>query len=177
MLENIELILDNTMLEKGIRPEHLEVGNPYFTINSIIDKHIVIAIQKCIIIQRAIDKDLPDVVYDKTILDKVISNLISNAIKYSPKNTQIKIYTELFSNKLKLVVKDQGLGLTEEDKEKLFGEFQTLSARPTAGESSSGLGLFVARKLVNQIGGEIYAESEGRNRGSAFSLELQLKEA
>jgi len=56
----------------------------------------------------------------------------------------------------------------------LFGEFQQLSARPTAGESSSGLGLYVTKKLVKQMGGEIYAESAGKNLGSTFRVEFKL---
>jgi signal transduction histidine kinase len=174
ILENISLILDNAKLEKGMGPDHLENGNPYFTINSTIDKHLVLAIQKSISIQRLIDKNLPEVQYDKDILDRVLSNLISNAIKYSPQNTQIKVYTELFADRINLVVKDEGLGLTEEDLAHLFEEFRKLSARPTAGEASSGLGLSVAMKLVKQIGGEIYAESAGKNQGSTFRVTLKL---
>jgi two-component system, sensor histidine kinase and response regulator len=174
ILENISLILDNAKLEKGMGPDHLENGNPYFTINSTIDKHLVLAIQKSISIQRLIDKNLPEVQYDKDILDRVVSNLISNAIKYSPQNTQIKVYTELFADRINLVVKDEGLGMTEEDLAHLFEEFRKLSARPTAGEASSGLGLSVAMKLVKQIGGEIYAESAGKNQGSTFRIGLKL---
>lgn len=174
ILENISLILDNAKLEKGMGPDHLENGNPYFTINSTIDKHLVLAIQKSISIQRLIDKNLPEVQYDKDILDRVLSNLISNAIKYSPQNTQIKVYTELFADRINLVVKDEGLGMTEEDLAHLFEEFKKLSARPTGGEASSGLGLSVAMKLVKQIGGEIYAESAGKNQGSTFRVGLKL---
>jgi two-component system, sensor histidine kinase and response regulator len=174
ILENIASILDNTKLEKGIGPDNIEKGNPYYTINSTIDKHLVLAIHKSISIQRLIDKNLPEVEYDKDILDRVISNLISNAIKYSPQNTQIKIYTELFANRLDLVVKDEGLGMTQEDLSHLFEEFRKLSARPTAGEASSGLGLSVAMKLIKQIGGEIYAESAGQNQGSTFRIGLKI---
>ena len=174
MLENISLILDNTKIERGIGPEHMEMGNPYYTINSTIDKHLVLAVQKSISIQRIIDKNLPDVQYDKDILDKIVSNLISNAIKYSPQNTQIRIFTELFADRLDLIIRDEGLGMTEEDMTHLFEEFQKLSARPTAGEASSGLGLAVARKLANQIGGEIFAESAGKNQGSTFRIGLKI---
>lgn len=174
ILENIALILDNTKLEKGMGPDHLENGNPYFTINSTIDKHLVLAIQKSISIQRLIDKNLPEVQYDKDILDRVLSNLISNAIKYSQQNTQIKIYSELIADRLELVVKDEGLGMTEEDVAHLFEEFRKLSARPTGGEGSSGLGLSVAMKLAKQIGGEILAESAGKNQGSTFRVGLKL---
>jgi signal transduction histidine kinase len=56
----------------------------------------------------------------------------------------------------------------------LFEEFHKLSAKPTAGEDSSGLGLAVAKKLVKQIGGEIYAESAGKNQGSTFRIGLKI---
>ena len=174
VLENIGLILENSKIEKGVGPQHIIQGNPYFTINSTIDKHLVLAVQKSISIQRIIDKNLPDVKYDKDVLDSVISNLISNAIKYSPHETQIKVYTELFADRLDLVVQDQGLGMSDKDLDELFQEFHKLSSKPTGGEASSGLGLFVANKLVKQIGGEIIAESEGKNKGSTFRVRLKL---
>lgn len=174
MLENIQLILDNTKFESGNMKAHLEKGNPYFTINSTIDKHLILAIKKSITIQRIIDRNLPDVEYDKEILDRALSNLISNSIKYSPAQTQIKIYSELLSGKLNLVVKDQGQGFTEEDMKNLFGEFMTLSAKPTGGEISTGLGLSVAKKLVEEMGGTIWVESEGQGLGSTFKIALPL---
>jgi signal transduction histidine kinase len=66
--------------------------------------------------------------------------------------------------------------MTEEDLTHLFEEFRKLSARPTAGEASSGLGLSVAMKLIKQIGGEIYAESAGKNQGSIFRIGLKLSQ-
>jgi len=174
MLENIQLILDNTKFESGKIHAHLEQGNPFFTINSTIDKHLILAINKSITIQRIIDRNLPKVEYDKQILDRVLSNLISNGIKYSPAQTQIKIFSELLSDKLNLVVEDQGLGLSEDDLNKIFGEFVTLSAKPTGGEISTGLGLSVAKKLVEEMGGTIWAESDGKGKGSTFKIALQL---
>lgn len=174
MIENIELILENTRFESGKMQAHLEQGNPFFTINSTIDKHLILAINKSITIQRVIDRNLPDVEYDKQILDRVLSNLISNSIKYSPAQTQVKIFSELLSDKLNLVVEDQGLGLSEEDLEKIFGEFMTLSAKPTGGEVSTGLGLSVAKKLVEEMGGTIWAESQGKGKGSTFKIALRL---
>lgn len=174
MVENIEIILDNTKFESGKMQAHLEQGNPFFTINSTIDKHLILAINKSITIQRVIDRNLPDVEYDKQILDRILSNLISNSIKYSPAETQIKIYSELLSGKLNLVVEDQGLGLSKEDLEKIFGEFMTLSAKPTGGEVATGLGLSVAKKLAEEMGGSIWAESEGKGKGSTFKIALPL---
>ena len=175
MLENISLILDNTRLESGIEPDHLEVGNPYYTIQSSIDKYLIEAINKSISIQRLIDKNLPLVEYDKNLLDRILSNLISNAIKYSPANTQVKIYSEVFAQRLNIVVKDEGLGMSEDDLKNVFQEFKQLSARPTGAESSTGLGLSVAKKLVDQLGGEIVARSEGKDKGSEFEIKLNIK--
>lgn len=174
MLENIGLILDNTRLEAGVKPDHLEIGNPYYTIQSTIDKYIIEAINKSISIQRIVDKNLPHIEYDKNTLDRILSNLISNAIKYSPPNTQVKIYTELLSDRLNLVVKDEGLGMSEKDLENVFLEFKKLSAQPTGAESSTGLGLSIAKRLVEQLGGEIVAHSEGKNKGSAFEVKLKI---
>lgn len=174
MIENIELILDNTKFESGKMHAHLEQGNPFFTINSTIDKHLILAINKSITIQRVIDRNMPDVEYDKQMLDRILSNLISNSIKYSPAETQIRIFSELLSDKLNLVVEDQGLGLSEEDLEKIFGEFMTLSAKPTSGEVSTGLGLSVAKKLAEEMGGNIWAESKGKGKGSTFKIALPL---
>lgn len=174
VLENIQLVLDNTKFESGKMQAHLEQGNPFYTINSSIDKHLILAINKSITIQRLIDRNLPDVEYDKQMLDRVLSNLISNSIKYSPAQTQIKIFSELLSDSLNLVVEDQGQGLTKEDLDKLFGEFTTLSAKPTGGEVATGLGLSVTKKLVEEMGGTIWAESEGKGKGSTFKIALPL---
>jgi signal transduction histidine kinase len=174
MLENIQLILDNTQFESGKMHAHLEKGNPYYTINSTVDKHIVLAINKSITIQRMIERNLPEVEYDKEMLDRVLSNLISNSIKYSPAQTQIRIYSELLSGRLNLIVKDEGQGLTKDDLDNLFHEFQTLSAKPTGGETATGLGLSVTKKLVEEMGGTICAESEGKGKGSTFKVALPL---
>jgi len=106
-------------------------------------EYLVSALGKSISIERKIDKDLPNVSYDKNALDHIISNLISNAFKYSPPKTQVEIYSELLSDHLKIVVQDQGLGMTDVDLDGVFTEFKTLSARPTGTETSTGLGLSI----------------------------------
>ena len=72
---------------------------------------------------------------------------------------------------MQVAVNDTGPGLTAEDKKKLFGKFQRLSARPTGGESSTGLGLSIAERLVRRHQGRLWAESEA-GRGSTFFVEL-----
>ncbi len=118
---------------------------------------------------------------DRERLKQVFENLIGNAIKYSPKGKSIWIElrkqprTNQATNETVLVsVKDEGQGLTEEDKSKLFGKFQRLSAKPTGGEGSTGLGLAITKQLVEKHNGRIWAESEGKDKGATFFVELPM---
>ncbi|NIW79413.1 MAG: HAMP domain-containing protein [Calditrichae bacterium] len=115
---------------------------------------------------------------DRQRMYEIMDNLISNAIKFSPEGNTVTIRIEAkegkerSNGKLLFSVRDRGQGLTEDDKQKLFGKFMRLSAQPTAGESSTGLGLSVVKQLVELHGGRIWAESPGQGRGSTFFVEL-----
>jgi signal transduction histidine kinase len=73
-------------------------------------------------------------------------------------------------------VTDQGAGLSPEDLGRLFGRFQRLSAKPTAGESSTGLGLSIVKRIIDMHGGEVTATSPGPNKGSTFTITLPAAE-
>jgi len=105
---------------------------------------------------------------------EVFENLVSNAVKYSPNGKRIVVGSRRFELGVEVFVKDEGQGLTEEDKQKLFGKFQRLSARPTGGESSTGLGLSIVKQLVELHGGRVWAESDGKNQGTTFFVALPL---
>ena len=109
---------------------------------------------------------------DEDWLRQVLENLLGNAIKYSPERRSIWLAVRKEKGQVRLEVKDEGPGLTDEDKARLFGRFQRLSARPTGGESSTGLGLSIVKQLVERHGGRVFAESEGRGLGSTFVAEL-----
>jgi two-component system sensor histidine kinase/response regulator len=108
---------------------------------------------------------------DVNYLIQVIENLLSNAIKYSPHNKNIFIETSLVNNKVRLVVRDEGPGLTEEDMNMIFQKFRQLSAKPSAGEESSGLGLYLAKRYVESMNGQIWCESKP-GQGASFIIEL-----
>jgi signal transduction histidine kinase len=173
MLERICCILDNTKYEKGIVLNNINSANPWNLIVETIKKHEILAIEKNITIQNQLPEDLPCVSFDPEALDSVLSNLISNAIKYSLPDTTISIFHEVCKGAITFYIKDQGLGMTSDDLKKVFGEFTKLSARPTAGENSSGLGLSIVKKLVEKMGGKVNATSEGKGKGSTFSFSLK----
>ena len=105
-------------------------------------------------------------------IKQAVDNLVSNAIKFSPRGETISVTLGCEGNHARIEVTDRGPGLTETDKVRLFRRFARLSARPTGGEPSSGLGLANARQLVELHGGTIGAESEGSGRGSRFWIKL-----
>ncbi|MGI8951693.1 MAG: GAF domain-containing sensor histidine kinase [Chitinophagaceae bacterium] len=114
----------------------------------------------------------PLVCADENKLTEIADNLINNAIKYSPQHKNITVIVKEKNNKAILEVQDEGPGLTEVDKENMFQHFTRLSAKPTNGESSTGLGLSIVKLLVEAHNGTVYAESEGENKGSKFIVEL-----
>jgi signal transduction histidine kinase len=116
---------------------------------------------------------------DAERIREVFDNLVSNAIKYSPfgKTIWVRVFHATSSDAMPVVrftVRDEGQGLTEDDMKKLFGRFQRLSAKPTGGESSTGLGLSIAKQLVELHNGKLWAESEGKNMGATFIAELPI---
>lgn len=122
-----------------------------------------------------INNDLSVLIYaDKDRILDVLDNLLSNAMKYSYEGAVITINTSFTADELIVEFKDEGLGLSEEDKQKLFLKFAKLSAIPTAHEKSYGLGLFIVKMLVESHKGRVWAESEGKNLGSSFFISLPI---
>src|ERR1700744_6730076 len=113
---------------------------------------------------------------DADRMREAIDNLISNAIKYSPIGGKINVAVSPEQNNTVIRIADQGAGLSPEDLGRLFGRFQRLSAKPTAGESSTGLGLSIVKRIIDMHGGEVTAESAGPNKGSTFTIILPATE-
>jgi signal transduction histidine kinase len=109
---------------------------------------------------------------DADRMREAIDNLVSNAIKYSPIGGKIAVAVNHEKNSTVIRIADEGAGLSPEDIGRLFGRFQRLSAKPTGGESSTGLGLSIVKRIVDMHGGHVTAESDGPGRGSIFTLIL-----
>jgi signal transduction histidine kinase len=97
---------------------------------------------------------------------------VSNAIKYTPIGGRMELSMSVDDRGIAIRVKDEGPGLSQEDMSRLFGRFQRLSARPTGGESSTGLGLSIVKRIVELHGGTVDAQSAGPGQGATFVIRL-----
>ncbi|WP_398466108.1 DUF3369 domain-containing protein [Tardiphaga sp.] len=111
---------------------------------------------------------------DADRIREAIDNLISNAIKYSPIGGKIDIRVAGDADQVRISVSDEGAGLSPEDLDRLFGRFQRLSAKPTGGESSTGLGLSIVKRIIDMHGGEVTADSAGPGQGASFVILLPV---
>lgn len=173
-LDLIRNLLDIRALEyKGveINLENLDLKEVIENLIITYDSYIARKNQKILFKSDVISCPL---VSDIHYLNRIFDNLISNAIKFSPGNTSILINCHWNDKHITVKVSDEGPGITHEDQSKLFQKFQVLSARPTGGESSTGLGLSITKYLVEMLSGEIYYEQGARNKGSTFVVKLPI---
>jgi two-component system, sensor histidine kinase and response regulator len=111
------------------------------------------------------------VMADSARMVQIVSNLVSNALKYSPLGSTIRLWTEHSADMVRLCVQDEGPGIPEGERDKLFTEFGKLSTRPTANEPRTGLGLWIVKHLMQKQGGKI-GTTFPKEGGSVFWLEL-----
>lgn len=104
-------------------------------------------------------------------LNQVLNNLLSNAMKFSPDRSTIIVSVDTGPGGVTISVRDQGPGIPRDEQHRLFSPFQTTSIQPTSGETSTGLGLYIARRIVEEHGGHIWVESSS-GEGSTFRFTL-----
>ncbi|HTJ51146.1 MAG TPA: ATP-binding protein [Cyclobacteriaceae bacterium] len=165
-------ILDIDALENNrvqVLKENINIHPILVQVIKEFEKH---AQKKQIEVQLKVDKESYIIHADSLFLVQVFENLLSNALKFSEKEKQITISAIEENKKIYVSFKDQGPGLSAEDMTKLYKKFERLSARPTQGESSTGLGLSIVKKYVELMGGEILCESEPGN-GATFTVTFE----
>lgn len=164
-------ILDVDGLEESrskVIRERLDVRT---VIKEIVSRYTSQANSKDINIEMILSDKWYTIWTDHLLLTLSLENLISNAVKFSPPKTTITIEAICEYDNVVFKISDQGPGFTEEDKKRIFNRYQRLSARPTANESSTGLGLSIVKKYVAELKGEIWLESE-EGKGSTFFVKL-----
>ena len=115
--------------------------------------------------------------FEKEQIHQVISNLLNNAVKYTPPSGIIEIKSDIRDDLIIISIKDNGIGFTEEEKTRIFKQFGKIERYGQGMDiipEGSGFGLFISKKIIELHGGEIWLESDGRNKGATFYFSLPL---
>lgn len=196
MLALVTNVLDMNRLELGGMKFHIVEFDILSVVEVMCEQYQQVAEAKQITVHYRPDVEAALAFADEQALMQVLDNLLSNAIKYSPhgKNVFVRVGHSSDENRphptdqstndqstndqstndyVRVEVRDEGSGLSAEDKTKLFGKFARLSAQPTGGEHSTGLGLSIVKKIVEAMQGRVWCESE-LGQGARFIVELPV---
>jgi len=170
MLAMINDLLDISRIESG----NLQLTQKNGSLNKLILERIQLIQLQADKKHITIHKDLPtipEVGFDAHRLGQAIDNLITNAIKFAPIGSNVYLSLKQNADLVNFSVTDEGPGIPREEQHLLFSEFHRLSIRPTAGETSTGLGLAIAKKIIEAHNGMIEFETQ-EGMGSTFRLVL-----
>jgi two-component system sensor histidine kinase/response regulator len=151
-----------------------DAGAPFDLIRLVrlvADQQKLAASTKGMVIECSTQDESCAVRGDGDHVHQILTNYLSNAIKYSPQKSTISVTVSRVENRLRVEVCDKGPGIPEKERDRLFVEFAKISTKPTGGEVSTGLGLAIVKKLAESMGGRVGAEFP-QGGGSIFWFEL-----
>ncbi len=172
MLNILKDLLD-IMYDRQISAATGEQVVPCDYIEEFIQNERPRAEEKGITINQNICKERSDLLLDKFLLEKIFSNLLSNAVRYTPDNGTITISTSLTKKHWAFTIKDTGIGISKIDQKHIFDEFYRTKNAKIHEAVGTGLGLSIVKSLVDKLNGKISLESE-INKGSAFTVIIPL---
>jgi len=174
---NMSAIIQDLVESQALNTTELATSKETHLLDELIHEVSNLNLQNARKKSITIRTKMPDSIsasFDYGKLQRALDNLLSNAIKFSPSPSEVTIGCELIdTGKIRIFVHDNGPGLTNKDKEKAFKPFQRLSAKPTAGEHSTGLGLSIVKKIAELHGGDAGVISE-HLKGAKFYLDLPV---
>jgi signal transduction histidine kinase len=171
MAEMVQNLLDANRIERGEMKVSLARTDLAPVLNSVIETQRSRATAKQQTIHLESQGTPPVALLDSAVTVQVLENLVSNAVKYSPPGKSIYVRLKKSATTVRCEVQDEGPGLSAEDQKKLFGKFARLSAKPTGGEHSTGLGLSIVKKMVEAMNGKVWCQSE-LGAGATFIVEF-----
>lgn len=173
MLHLLNDLLDVSQIQSGKFELRKKTGELADVVKRRIHLNQVIAAKKNIKIEMKMESSLA-ISFDHERVGQVLDNFISNAIKFSPQGSTITVTLKGDGMWSRVEVADEGPGIPEEERARLFGEYQRLSSEPTGGEKSTGLGLAIVNKIVKAHGGEVGMKSGKDGKGSVFFFTLPV---
>jgi signal transduction histidine kinase len=173
MLNLVTDLLDVSSIESGSITLKLEKHDLTALVENIVQSNKYMAGKKNIILKISRDEQPIIFVFDKSKIHQLITNLITNAIKFSYPGSEVCVEVFIKNGEAEINVKDNGQGIQQEDLKLLFKPFQKTSVKATAGEKSSGLGLYIVKRITDAHSGRIDVDSVF-GKGSTFSVKLPM---
>jgi PAS domain S-box-containing protein len=155
--------------QMGVAIESCDAGALTTQVGTALHSHVQAGIELVV----DAEPGLPAVAADPDKLRQVLTNLIDNAVKYSPDGGRVEVSVRGVGSRIRFRVRDQGLGIPLAEQSRIFEKFYRLDPQLTRGVGGTGLGLYICRELVERMDGRIGVDSDGR-RGSSFWFELPL---
>jgi signal transduction histidine kinase len=174
LIKLVNDVLSVSKIEAGETEMNWEKEDLREIIKEVISELSIKAREKNLYLKFEEPKEFPKILLDREKIRQVILNLVDNAIRYTQKGG-VTVRLQIGNGRLQIVVSDTGEGLTKEEKEKLFERFSRGTAGTKFWTEGAGLGLYIARRFVEMHKGKIWAESEGRGKGSTFYVELPMR--
>ena len=173
MLRLLNDLLDISAIESGNLNLNLCRADLVQVVRKNVELNNVIAHKKNINIHLNETASMPEILFDMGKIEQVLNNLISNSVKFSPSGSNVNVYISKSDSDLTVAVADNGPGIPEAEREKLFKPFQKTSVKSTGGETSTGLGLSIVHKLILGHKGKIWVDSKV-GEGSTFYFSLPV---
>ncbi len=173
MLTLVNDILDMAVMESGNLKLQVRRQSLSRLIRERVKVNAIVAREKRISLEQHLSR-LPNLSFDRNRISQVLDNLIGNAIKFSPERARIAVSLSRQNGTAIVSVHDQGMGIAREDQARLFSGGASLRNEPTGGEKSTGIGLTIVRKIIEEHEGTLTVESEV-GMGSTFSFTLPLE--
>lgn len=177
MLHLVDELLDLSVIESGEERSERAPCSIYEIVSSSLNVYQFTANKKTIKLVLDDEGSIPELLLlDKMQFRRLIDNVLSNAVKYSPTDTAVSVLMKAESTSLKIIVDDEGPGIPEDEMHKLFTDFGKTSVQPTGNETSTGLGLSICKKIIESHQGNITAENREGGTGARFIIELNAEE-
>lgn len=173
MLDIIRNILDVRMIEDGRRRMSWRRCRVQDIATNLVTDYSAAVTAKSIAISLTSGSDVRDAWADPMATRQILDNLVSNAVKYTPRGGKVEIVLGTVANQVVVEVRDTGPGLSEDDQGRLWEKFARLTPRPTGNETSNGLGLWIVRKLAEDLHGSVFCHST-LGKGSVFGVRLPI---
>lgn len=178
MVNSVEDYLNVSRIESGNMKYELSDFNLKYTVSDVVDELRQTAMQKGLLLTFRSDLSSKGIVHaDVGKTRQALHNLINNSIKYTERGSVVvSVGENKAAKKLQVTVSDTGIGMSEDTLDALFAKFSRAKDANKTNISGTGLGLFVAKKMIEEMGGTITAKSDGPGKGSSFTLELPLQQ-